>query len=111
VFSNEATSRLPKHQPWDHSIDFKPGARPTWRAKVYPISPPKLKKLDVWIDENLDKGYIEPSKSSWAVLVFFIKKKDRKLCLIQDYHPINKITVKNPYPILLINQPQSEYNS
>ena len=46
VFSDEAASRLPKHQPWDHSIDFEPGARPTWRAKVYPILPPKLEELD-----------------------------------------------------------------
>jgi hypothetical protein len=82
VFSDEAASRLPKHQPWDHSINFEPSARPTWRAKVYPMLPPELKELDIWIDENLDKGYIEPSKSPWAVSVFFIKKKDGKLHLI-----------------------------
>ena len=103
VFSNEATSRLPKHQPWDHAIDFTPDAKPTWRAKVYPMLPLELEELDKWIDENLEKGYIELSKSPWAVLVFFIKKKDGKLCLIQDYCPINKITVKHPYPILLTN--------
>ena len=65
--------------------------------------PPELEELDKWIDENLEKGYIELSKSPWAVLVFFIKKKDGKLCLIQDYCPINKITVKHPYPIPLTN--------
>ena len=42
----------------------------------------------------MEKGYIEPSKSPWAVPVFFIKKKDGKLHLIQDYCPINKITIK-----------------
>ena len=65
--------------------------------------PPELEELDKWIDENIEKGYIKPSKSPWAVLVFFIKKKDRKLRLIQDYHPINKITIKHPYPIPRIN--------
>ena len=63
VFSNEATTRLPKYQPWDHAIDFTPNAKPTWRAKVYPISPSELEELDKWIDENMEKGYIEPSKS------------------------------------------------
>jgi hypothetical protein len=67
------------------------------------MSPPELEELNKWIDENLEKRYIEPSKSPWAVPVFFIKKKDGKLHLIQDYHPINKITVKNPYPIPLTN--------
>ena len=103
VFSDEAAARLPKHQPWDHAIDFTPDAKPTWRAKVYPILPPELEELDKWIDKNIEKGYIEPSKSPWAVPVFFIKKKDGKLRLIQDYHPINKITIQHPYPIPLTN--------
>ena len=67
------------------------------------MSPLELEELDKWIDENLEKGYIEPSKSPWAVPVFFIKKKDGKLHLIQDYCPINKITIKHPYPIPLTN--------
>ena len=55
VFSNEAATRLLKHQPWDHAIDFTPNAKPTWRAKVYPMSPLELEELDKWIDENLEK--------------------------------------------------------
>ena len=64
---------------------------------------PEVKALETWLEENLCLGYIEKSPSPWAVLVFFIKKKDRKLYLIQDYCPINKVTIKNPYPISLTN--------
>ena len=103
MFSNEAAARLLKHQPWDHVIDFTPDAKPTWRTKVYPMSSLELEELDKWIDENLEKGYIKPSKSPWVISVFFIKKKDEKLYLIQDYCPINKITIKHPYPIPLTN--------
>jgi hypothetical protein len=59
------------------------------------------KTLDQFIKENLDKGYIVPSKSPMALLVFFVKKKTGDLRLIQDYRKLNSITVKNCYPLLL----------
>lgn len=58
-------------------------------------------ELDHFITKNLEKGYIVPSKSSMASSVFFIKKKDGKLRLIQDYHKSNEITIKNCYPLPL----------
>jgi hypothetical protein len=51
---------------------------------------------------NLCTGHIHPSKSSMASPVFFIKKKDRTLHLVQDYCMLNAMTVKNRYPLLII---------
>ena len=59
------------------------------------------KALDKFIDEQLLKGYIEPSKSPYAS-PFFVKKKDGKLCPVQDYRALNAWTVKNQYPLPLI---------
>jgi hypothetical protein len=59
------------------------------------------KTLDQFIQENLEKGYIVPSKSLMAPPVFFVKKKTGDLRLIQNYWKLNSITVKNCYPLLL----------
>jgi len=67
-------------------------------------------KLDCFLDNNLQKGYIVPSKSPIASPVFFIKKKDRQLHLVQDYRKLSDYTVKNHYLLSLtsdiINQLQ-----
>ena len=60
------------------------------------------KALDKFIDEQLLKGYIEPSKSPYASPFFFVKKKDGKLRPVQDYRALNSWTVKNQYPLPLI---------
>jgi hypothetical protein len=101
VFSEEESHRLPKHQPWDHAIDLEPDAVTHWKVKLYPMSPAEQVELDKWLEENLAKGYLRPSKSPMASPVFFIKKKDGKLRLVQDYRWLNKITIKNRYPLLL----------
>jgi hypothetical protein len=101
VFSEEESHRLPKHQPWDHAIDLEPDAVTHWKVKSYPMSPAEQVELDKWLEENLAKGYLRPSKSPMASPVFFIKKKDGKLRLVQDYRRLNKITIKNRYPLPL----------
>ena len=58
--------------------------------------------LDKFIDEQLLKGYIEPSKSPYASPFFFVKKKDGKLRPVQDYRTLNAWTVRNQYPLPLI---------
>ena len=60
------------------------------------------KALNQFINDQLLKGYIEPSKSPYAFPFFFVKKKDGKLRLVQDYCVLNAWTVKNQYPLLLI---------
>lgn len=101
VFSETESHRLPQHQPWDHTIDLKPDAPEMLKSKVYPMPLNEQEELDRFIKENIDKGYIVPSKSPMASPVFFVKKKDGKLRLIQDYRKLNNITVKNRYPLPL----------
>jgi len=60
-------------------------------------------ELDVFLEEALSTGRIQPSRSPIGAPVFFIKKKDGKLCFIQDYHALNMITRKNRYPLPLID--------
>ncbi|ESK81842.1 gag polymerase env [Moniliophthora roreri MCA 2997] len=101
VFSEEESHRLPEHKPYDHTIDLKPDAPETIRSKVYPMSVNEQGELDQFLEENLRKGYIVPSKSPMASPVFFVKKKDGKLRFVQDYRKLNEFTVKNRYPLPL----------
>ena len=95
VFSEEESHRLPGHKPWDHAIDLIPGSNMAIRTKVYPMSANEQEELQRFLEENLAKGYIRPSKSPLSSPVFFIKKKDGKLRFVQDYRKLNEITVKN----------------
>lgn len=97
VFSDRAFQTLPDPCPWDHAIELIPGADPS-NCKLYPLSPAEQKELDAFLEENLQLGHICPSKSSMASPVFFIKKKDGSLCLVQDYCTLNALTIKNKYP-------------
>src|SRR5258707_9838444 len=96
VFSKEAFNELPPWKAWDHAIDLTPGAELpcSW---MFPLSPAEQKELNDFLHKNLTNGHICPSKSPMGAPVFFVKKKDRSLCLIQDYWKLNEITVKNSY--------------
>ncbi len=102
VFSKEAFDELPPQKAWDHAIDLTPGTELpcSW---TFPLSPAEQKELDNFLWENLANGHIHPSKSPMGAPVFFIKKKDGSLCLIQDYQKLNEIMVKNSYPLPLIS--------
>ena len=103
VFSEEGFAKLPNRKPWDHAIELVPGAQPKG-CKVYPISVSEQSELDRFLNENLETGRIRPSKSPMASPVFFIKKKDGSLRLVQDYRMLNDMTVKNKYPLPLISE-------
>ena len=85
VFSEEESQRLPEHQPWDHAIDLEPDAVKHWKIKSYLMLANEQEELDKFLKEHVSKGYLVPSKSPMASPVFFIKKKDGKLRLVQDY--------------------------
>ena len=59
----------------------------------------ELQKLRVQLQELLDKGFIRPSTSPWGAPVLFVKKKDKTLRLCIDYRQLNKVTIKNRYPL------------
>jgi hypothetical protein len=102
VFSEEESKQFPPRRACDHAIEFKPGAPDTIECKIYPMTWVEDEALDLFIDEQLEKGYICPSKSQYASSFFFIKKKDGKLQPVQDYRKVNAWTVRNQYPLLLI---------
>ena len=85
VFSEEEAKRYPKHQPWDIAIDFTKDAPKVLDCKIYPLSLGEQGKLDEYIRENLEKGYIRPSKSQYSSPFFFVGKKDGKLRPVVDY--------------------------
>ena len=99
VFSKKASERMPTRKPYDHPIDLVPGATLPRPAKLYPMNLQERTALDEWINEQLAKGYIRVSKSPAAAPVFFVKKKDGGLRLVQDYRPLNSVTKKNKFPI------------
>ncbi|KAL4011315.1 hypothetical protein IC575_028369 [Cucumis melo] len=67
------------------------------------MAPAELKELKVQLQELLDKGFIRPSVSPWGAPVLFVKKKDGSMRLCIDYRELNKVTVKNRYPLLRID--------
>jgi len=99
VFSKNKSERMPIRKLYDHAIDFVEGAMLPKLAKVYLLSLAEKNSLDIWINEELRKGYIQPSTSPIATLFFFVKKHDRNLRLVMDYRALNGITIKNCYPI------------
>jgi len=101
VFSETESERLPAHKPYDHAIDLKPDTPETIRSKVYPMPLNEQEELDRFLQDHQRKGYIVPSKSPIASPVFFVKKKDGRLRLVQDYRKLNDFTIKNRYPLPL----------
>jgi hypothetical protein len=75
-----------------------PRAAPVSKA-TYIMSTPEIKELQLQLEELLKKGYIHPSVSSWGAPFLFVKKKDGTLRLCIDFQQLNKVTVKNKYPL------------
>ncbi|KAA0051719.1 pol protein [Cucumis melo var. makuwa] len=89
---------LPPLREVDFAIELEPGTAPISRAP-YRMAPAELKELKVQLQELLDKGFIRPSVSPWGAPVLFVKKKDGSMRLCIDYRELNKVTVKNCYPL------------
>lgn len=101
VCDKQNADKLPPHRPYDCPIELLPGA-PIPFGHIYPLAGPELKALKDYIEENRDKGFIRPSSSPAGAPIFFVKKKDGSLRPCIDYRELNKITIKNRYPLPLI---------
>ncbi|GJS59194.1 putative reverse transcriptase domain-containing protein [Tanacetum coccineum] len=94
----EDLSGLPPTRQVEFQIDLIPGATPVARAP-YRLTPSKMKELSEQLKELSDKGFIRPSSSPWGAPVLFVKKKDGSFRMCIDYRELNKLTVKNHYPL------------
>ncbi|KAJ0755697.1 putative nucleotidyltransferase, Ribonuclease H [Helianthus annuus] len=89
---------LPPHRQVEFQIELAPGAAPIARAP-YRLAPTELEELSKQLQELLEKGFIRPSSSPWGAPVLFVKKKDGTFRMCIDYRELNKVTVKNRYPL------------
>ncbi|GJV48304.1 putative reverse transcriptase domain-containing protein [Tanacetum coccineum] len=89
---------LPPTRQVEFQIDLIPGAAPVARAP-YRLAPSKMKELSEQLKELSNKGFIRPSSSPWGASVLFVKKKDGSFRMCIDFRELNKLTVKNRYPL------------
>jgi hypothetical protein len=103
VFSREDSDRLPKRRPYDHNIKVEEGKQHGF-GPLYGMSQNELKVLRKYLCDNLSKGFIRASSSPVASPVIFVKKPGGGLRFCVDYRALNAVTVKNRYPIPLIQE-------
>nr|GEX10998.1 putative reverse transcriptase domain-containing protein [Tanacetum cinerariifolium] len=93
---------LPPTRQMEFQIDLIPGVVTVSRAP-YRLVPSEMKELSDQLQELFDKGFIRPSSSPWGASVLFVKKKDGSIRMCINYQELNKLMVKNRYPLLRIN--------
>ncbi|GJV09049.1 putative reverse transcriptase domain-containing protein [Tanacetum coccineum] len=97
VFPEELPG-LPPPRQVEFRIDLVPGAAPVAHAP-YRLTPSEMKELLVQLQDLLEKGFICPSSSPWGASFLFVKKKDGSFRMCIDYRELNKLTIKNCYPL------------
>jgi hypothetical protein len=97
VFPDELPG-MPPDREIEFTIDLLPGTAPISKDP-YRMAPRELVELKGQLQELLDKGFIRPSVSPWGAPVLFVKKKDESMRLCIDYRELNKVTIKNKYPL------------
>ena len=103
IFPDDLPNNLPPQREVDHKIEIVEGAKPT-SQNPYRLSYHELDEMKKQLDELLQKGLIRPSKSPYAAPVIFVKKSDGTMRMCIDYRALNKITVKNKYPLPRIDE-------
>src|SRR5437588_4418134 len=103
IFSEEKIHALLEHGKYDHKIELQPGTTPPF-GPIYPLSKSELQVLRKYLDEILVDGKIVRSTSPAAAPILFVLNPDRKLRLCIDYRGLNKISIKNRYPLPLMNE-------
>ncbi|SOV04978.1 uncharacterized protein UDID_17813 [Ustilago sp. UG-2017a] len=103
VFDEVEADKLPHHTEHDLHLELIEGGKPP-QGPLYLKGPKEMSELRRYLDENLEKGFIRPSKSPARSPVLFVPKKDGGLRLCVDYRGLNEITVKNRAPLPLIEE-------
>nr|GFA36125.1 hypothetical protein [Tanacetum cinerariifolium] len=98
----EDFSGLPPTRQVVFQIDLIPDVAPIARVP-YRLAPPEMKELSEQLKELYDKGFIRPSSSPWGALILFVKKKDGSFRMCINYRELNKLTMKNRYPLPMID--------
>nr|GEW51907.1 putative reverse transcriptase domain-containing protein [Tanacetum cinerariifolium] len=83
-------------------LDLVTGDAPIAQSPFW-LAPSEMQELSAQLKELSDKGFIRPSSLPWGASVLFVKKKNESFRMCIDYHKLNKLTVKNRYPLLRIN--------
>nr|GEW11398.1 putative reverse transcriptase domain-containing protein [Tanacetum cinerariifolium] len=94
----EDLSRLQPQRQVEFHIDLVLGATPVAKSP-YRLAPSEMQGLYAQLQELQDKGFIRPSHSLWEAPILFVKKKDGALHMCRDYRELNKLTIKNHYPL------------
>ena len=100
-FSNvfpDDINEFPPNREVEFAIELVPGSGPI-SITPYRMSPVEMAELKAQLEDLLGKHFIRPSVSSWGAPVLLVKKKDGSMRLCVDYRQLNKITVKNKYPL------------
>jgi hypothetical protein len=103
VFSEEAAKAPNTLKGAEHAIDLVDGKEPP-QGTIYPLSPRQLEELARYLQENLANGRIVESNSPAGAPIIFVPKKDGSMRLCVDYRGLNKVTIKNRYPLPLISE-------
>ncbi|GJT55084.1 putative reverse transcriptase domain-containing protein [Tanacetum coccineum] len=98
----EDLSGLPPPRQVEFHIDLVLGVTVVAKSP-YRLAPSEMQELSGHLQELQDKGFIRPSHSLWGAPMLFVKKKDGSFCMCIDYRGLNKLTVKNRYPLLRID--------
>jgi len=106
IFSQERINTLPEHTKYDHRVHLVPDAKLP-DGPIYPLSKKELDALWDYIKEMEDHGKIRRSSSPIGAPILFVPKPDGTLWLCVDYRGLNKITVKNKYPLALMSELRS----
>ncbi|XP_075087830.1 uncharacterized protein LOC107823350 [Nicotiana tabacum] len=101
---------LPPVREIDFGVDLLPDTQPI-SIPPYRMAPAELRELKQQLQDLLDKAFIRPSVSPWGAPILFLKNKDGSLRMCIDYRQLNKITIRNKYPLPRIDDIQEEHEN